>query len=252
MPNHVTNILEFDCGPVEFRRLAESLRSSSLEPLGQVDFNRLIPMPASLDIEAGSRGETGYREYREFMEASEGKTPDERKALEQTYLDRFSEDPEIWELGKQYYENVEKYGCPNWYDWCVSNWNTKWNAYQCVPVAASDRRLEFLTAWSCVPAIVKAISEKAPQIRIGYAWADENIGYNVGKIVVMDGKLLEENIPEGGSKEAYEMAAEILSEDLSDLGFRLTEDGSTYEYAEEEPCLQPPPSSSRGKGGDAR
>ena len=24
--------------------------------------------------------------------------------------------------------NKEKYGYANWYDWCVSNWSTKWNA----------------------------------------------------------------------------------------------------------------------------
>ena len=251
MPNHITNILEFDCGPMEFRRLAESLRSSSLEPLGQVDFNRLIPMPSCLDIEAGSRGEAGYTEYRAYMEEAKGKAPEERQALEEKHRGRFRDDPEIWELGKQYYENVEKYGCPNWYDWCVSHWNTKWNAYHCVPVLASDRRLEFLTAWSSVPPIVEAISKKIPETQIGYAWADENIGYNVGMIVVRDGKLLEENIPEGGSKEAYEMAARILCEDLEDLGFRLSKDGSTYEYAEEE-YLEVPSAPSREKGGEAR
>ena len=251
MPNHITNILEFDCGPMEFRHLAESLRSSSLEPLGQVDFNRLIPMPASLDIEAGSRGETGYREYTAFLKEAEGKSPEEKQSLEKKYRERFTEDPEIWELGKQYSENIEKYGCPNWYDWCVSHWNTKWNAYHCVPVSASERRLEFLTAWSCVPPIVDAISKKVPSVQIGYAWADENIGYNVGKIVIRDGKLLEENIPKGGSKEAYEMSAEILGEDLRDLGFTLSPDGKTYEYAEEEFSLPDPPSPSRDRG-DAR
>lgn len=33
----------------------------------------------------------------------------------------------ILELGKQYVENIKKYGYPQWYDWCVENWGTKWN-----------------------------------------------------------------------------------------------------------------------------
>ena len=66
MPNHITNILEFDCTPERFREIAESLKSNPEEPLGQVDFNKLIPMPASLAIEAGSRGEKGHRAYKEF------------------------------------------------------------------------------------------------------------------------------------------------------------------------------------------
>ena len=48
MPNHITNILEFDCSPERFQQIAESLRSNPEEPLGQVDFNKLIPMPESL------------------------------------------------------------------------------------------------------------------------------------------------------------------------------------------------------------
>ena len=48
MPNHITNILEFECTPERFKVIAESLKSNPDEPLGQVDFNTLIPMPESL------------------------------------------------------------------------------------------------------------------------------------------------------------------------------------------------------------
>ena len=59
MPNHITNVLEFDCGPEEFQKIAEFLRGSPDRPLGHVDFNTLMPMPSSLDIEAGSRATRG-------------------------------------------------------------------------------------------------------------------------------------------------------------------------------------------------
>lgn len=243
MPNHITNVIEFDCPPEQFVRIAESLKSDPSEPLGQVDFNKLIPMPASLDIEAGSRGETGYRAYREFVSKAKGLGPVETLKLEQQYKERFSTDPMIWELGKQYDSNIQKYGCPNWYDWCVDNWNTKWNAYECTPVEPADRRLEFLTAWAGVPPIVEAISNRCPSVTVRYAWADENIGYNVGKAVYENGKEIASDIPREGSKEAYEMAADILGGELSEWGLYLTPDGKTYEFMEEPPAPVPAASS---------
>ena len=106
MPNHITNILEFDCTPERFRVIAESLKSNPDEPLGQVDFNTLIPMPPSLAIESGSRGETGYKAYKEFVVQSMPLDDAAKEQLEANFSFRFKDDPEIWELGKQYYENL--------------------------------------------------------------------------------------------------------------------------------------------------
>ena len=134
MPNHITNILEFDCSPERFQEIAEFLRTNPDEPLGNVDFNKLIPMPESLAIESGSRGETGYKAYKEFVVMSMPLDDVAKAQLEQTYRDRFKDDPEIWTLGKQYYMNIMLYGTPTWYGWCNEHWNTKWNAYDCVEV----------------------------------------------------------------------------------------------------------------------
>ena len=239
MPNHITNILTFDCSPKQFQSIAESLKSNPEEPLGQVDFNRLIPMPESLAIEAGSRGETGYKAYQEFIAQSMPLSDVVKKELEAAFQDRFKDDPEIWELGKQYYENIEQYGASNWYDWCCEHWNTKWNAYECLPVQPEDRRLEFLTAWSSVPPIVEAISKKFPDTTITYRWADEDIGYNVGEVVVKNGVCLEDRSPEEGTREAYDLAADIMGEDLADWGLTLSEDGSSYEWHGPEPVPEP-------------
>ncbi len=40
----------------------------------------------------------------------------------------------INELGKQYVENIKKYNSPQWYDWCVKNWGTKWNVEEDVDI----------------------------------------------------------------------------------------------------------------------
>ena len=136
MPNHITNILEFECTPDQFKVIAESLKSNPDEPLGQVDFNTLIPMPASLAIEAGSRGEKGYKAYKEFVIQSMPLDDAEKDKLEASFRNRFKDDPETWELGKQYFQNIQLYGTPNWYDWCCEHWNTKWNG---MVIRSSDR-----------------------------------------------------------------------------------------------------------------
>ena len=38
------------------------------------------------------------------------------------------ENRHLFNLGKQYNENINNYGYGDWYDWSVANWDTKWNA----------------------------------------------------------------------------------------------------------------------------
>ncbi len=75
--------------------------------------------------------------------------------------------------------------------------------------------MRFLTAWSAVPELMRKLSEKYPEQRITYRWADEDIGYNVGEIVLKGGKIIEDRTPVPGSREAYEMAAEIMGVDIA-------------------------------------
>ena len=90
MPNHITNVLEFECSEKRFVEIGEFLRGDrEKNPFGHVDFNTLIPMPKELDIEAGSRGEHGYFAYSEYMKKSEGLPEPEKRALENEYRDRF-------------------------------------------------------------------------------------------------------------------------------------------------------------------
>ena len=37
-------------------------------------------------------------------------------------------------------------------------------------------------------------------------------------------------LPENGSRQAYELAAQIMGLDLKEMGFVLSKDGSTYEF----------------------
>lgn len=233
MPNHITNIIEFDCSYDRFVEIATFLKGDAAKPLGEVDFNTLIPMPESLNIEAGSRGDTGYRAYLEFLQqSSKYKRASTKEMLEESFRDRFKNDPEIWELGKQYYENTKLYGAPHWYDWRCDHWGTKWNAYDCNAVSEGVCELSFLTAWDGVPEIVQTISKKFWDVRIHYRYADEDFGNNVGELIFEDGDVIEENFPDGGSNEAIELAAAVMGGEPEDYGYYKNDDDD-YEFNEE-------------------
>lgn len=52
-------------------------------------------------------------------------------------------------------ELVSKYGADNWWDWCVMNWGTKWNAEI---NNADEKAICFTTAWSPPIGIVKTLA----------------------------------------------------------------------------------------------
>ena len=255
MPNHVTNqimVQNDDASHTKLLELAVFLKPDN-GTLGDIDFNKLLPMPEELNIEAGSRGEDGLKLYSQFikestmlsianMEAS--KSEDEANRHVSELVDKYAkiadENPETWELGVKYYENLQKYGTRHWYDWRNKHWKTKWNAYNCTPWKEGSDRLEFCTAWNSVVKLMSMLSERFPETKITYRWADEDLGYNVGELEIKDGLITDERLPIAGSKDAYELSAEIIGIGLEEMGFAFSEKEGTYVYSEDrELCEEP-------------
>lgn len=238
MPNHITNLISFGDGPEQiaaFHQMLQDLRQKD-GVYGSIDFNKLIPMPESLNIESGSRTSRGLDAYRRFV------------AGDKTGAEAFQkEHPEEWSLGKQAYENIQQYGSPTWYEWCNKNWGTKWNAYSCTELSMEDDTLDFFTAWNSAIPILEALSRKYSGQTITYRWADEDIGSNVGEAVFQNGEVVDANIPEPGSRAAFELASDIMGIALEDFDLYLSDDKTTYEYREDPPKEHP-----RVKGGPER
>lgn len=98
-----------------------------------------------------------------------------------------------------------------WYSWNREFWGTKWNAYD-TRVEGGDGDVAvvtFETAWSHPAPVIEALARRFPDIRIEVAYADEDLGSNVGSYVIEDGQVVDENFPANGSDEANEMAALI-------------------------------------------
>lgn len=127
----------------------------------------------------------------------------------------------------------EKYGSANWYDWNIANWGTKWNSYgynECIEKNFDGSALRFDTAWSNPQPIIEALATKYSNLGFEHKWADEDFGQNVGHREYAGGEETFSNIPKGGSKEALELASEVLDTPLDEMGYFLNEDSGKYEY----------------------
>lgn len=83
MPNHVTNRLEINADSETVQKVLNFLRGENEEDGTPcyIDFNRIIPMPEELLIDASSDGELGM-EYFAAMQRKPFYTPDDLKAIQ--------------------------------------------------------------------------------------------------------------------------------------------------------------------------
>ncbi|MCL2393048.1 MAG: hypothetical protein FWC87_00045 [Acidimicrobiaceae bacterium] len=98
-------------------------------------------------------------------------------------------------------------GIPNWYDWQVANWGTKWNAYT---ITEGEGEVRFQTAWSAPMPVFEALSRQHPDLDVVVRYADEDFGNNVGEFTLRDGVETAANHLGGYTPEAEALAADIL------------------------------------------
>lgn len=187
MPNYVTNNL-YVHGDDETRLAVKKLLEGDN---GAVDFNKVLPMPSELDIEAGSVGDRGYSAVRQMMTEFPVGTLANRTMLECACGKKDLTDEE-WELGVAYFNNLLNYGAKHWYDWCIENWDTKWNAMDSY---ASTGDFHFDTAWSTPEKVIIALSAMFPQAEFEVEFFDEDIGHNCGTYTCQNGEVTDMWLP---------------------------------------------------------
>lgn len=168
---------------------------------GNVDFNQLIPMPQDLDVEAGSL--TGFAIDEVMLRCIEDYSANTRRTLNKIYYEikqlheldkesyyaRFNSEEEILNIGLQYISNIIRYGYPTWYDWCVANWSTKWNAYNTKLI--SEDCVQFVTAWNIPYNIYIELSKLYPYDEITVDWFNESMSF--GRTSFLDGECIAED-----------------------------------------------------------
>lgn len=139
----------------------------------------------------------------------------------------------VWYMGEIYEGNIQKYGCTTWYDWCVNNWGTKWNACNTYINECEDC-IEFETAWSAPIPIYQKMAEIHPDLDFSVRWADENIGAYAGFVEhtgETDGDF-QYSYYDFQSKDAYETAFELWGIDAEEEGYVFDKENNTYVYCD--------------------
>ena len=191
-----------------------------------IDFNKIIPMPESLNIDETSLGDEGikYLYLSETEDLFRGKEIDEIK----NRLIQRKQFEEAIELGKKYLLNIANTESKTWYDWSRKNWGTKWNAIE--PSVIAKNCIQFDTAWAGVIKLIEKLSTIFPESTFEYKYSDEDTGCNCGRGTIKNG-VSEMEFPENYSREAYELAFELRPDNAK---YYKLEDGHYVNKEDEE------------------
>ena len=222
MPNHITNRLTIIGTEKQVAQVRAEIRGEEADRF--IDFHKIAPIPKELEGTVSPMRIVSQEEYdiQEKKIATDDLTENERnwgisRSLTQALADEYK----------------KKFGHCDWYGWQTANWGTKWNAYEQHEIDANV--IEFDTAWSTPYSLLVNLSKKYPQVTFEVEYADEDFGYNVGKFVLLDGETIDQNIPDGGSQEAIEMAMDIKGDEEYYLESYLVdeadEDGELSDFA---------------------
>ena len=121
----------------------------------KLDFQKIHPYPPELDITAGREGADDSPEQKALVAAEEA--------------------------------NLKKHGYKNWYDWCVANWGTKWNAGGDNDAMQVDydedvnnqgiALFQFDTAWAPPLGVLEKLMETHPELSIECRYHEPGVGF---------------------------------------------------------------------------
>jgi len=213
MPNHVQTNVTVTGEDKEVKRFVELVMSKEKSPYGEdmvdyFDFDKVIPMPESLNITSGSttsnaialiQAEQG--DFAEIDKISDYPWIQEKKPASSTLsLREFTIkevkkniDEKAMKEGQMALDNTEKYGCATWYDWKCQYWGTKWGAYDCHINEEADGlfTMAYNTAWSPATPIFDKLSEMFPALHFNMSFIDEGMGF-AGRQEWMNGDFIED------------------------------------------------------------
>ena len=241
MANNVTNIITFRELPIEkIRQIMESIKKDT-EGLGSIDFNKIVPMPDTVfkgNLGAEERNIYGTNNWLDWSLENWNTKWNAYDSI--PYSDACVMDKSLEEKPKatdsrirNLIKNFADSGDQLTYDEAKGVFYNEADFGEIELPDIADA-LVFHTAWSAPHPVLKQLSKNYPEALIEHQWYDEAMGFNVGVHEYINGEAAYEYIPCDGSKEAYELAAEIQGEDLEALGYVLSDDGLTYDYAEED------------------
>lgn len=213
MPNWCSCDLIIAAKPEVIAEILEKVKGAEKgEDASPFDFNKVIPMPASLNVEEGSTGDNALVAF--YGTEGEGMLNDgvplglfgSAKGRFKELLERYKasnavelqaailkESPTAKALADAYYNNIKLYGHKSWYNWSVANWGTKWNAAEAQIVKRDEKKVAFRfdTAWSPPIPVIKTLGEQFPKAKITLRYYEHGAGFK-GELVMKGGEVVSE------------------------------------------------------------
>jgi len=191
MPNHTANNFVIQ-GPVaDINRFVDAVKTAETN----INFNGVYPMPEELK---GTTSPTRIVTQEEVDKA----WSDWNKRKEAGTLDSHEKDrPRGLGITQvQADELMKKHGAINWYDWCNTNWGTKWGAYDASEWSVTEHgdgtahgTIYYETAWSPATALWLRVSKDYPTIQFYHEFADEG-GSFLGSETIVNGAIIDEQV----------------------------------------------------------
>lgn len=202
MPNYVRTIINLHGGNEDIKAVLELVKSDD----NDFDFNKIIPMPESLNIEASTGAEIGlfavisndFSMSFEDVEKILDSNPAYKKFLHNSFIsfrELYEKKKKWWfdeehsefikrdrDLGLMSKNNLDNFGYANWYGWCIDNWSTKWNSFDASIETGNSVILSFSTAWDCPYRILEKFADICAEYNVTFdgMYADEDAGSNSG------------------------------------------------------------------------
>lgn len=173
MPNWVINKVTFTGSKESLKMIKDFVTTEE----SAFDFQKIIPMPESLNVTSGSDESFAISCAKSFDDGNKEPTKEYEESTWQKSRMTFDQ----WvELGHKYLDNMKNYHAYDWYDWRINRWGTKWNA--CDAAWYGDNMVVFDTAWSTPVQIYHTLAMIFPDVEIDVDYADEDLGNNCGTI----------------------------------------------------------------------
>lgn len=216
MPNWVKNIITAKAETIN--KIKEKYFENDA-----LSFEKVIPMPKTLNLVSGTV--TNHSIYYAYSKKDEKEQKEILKILinnsERDYIKIIAEMKEdtikrienyaleykpseqekdlgietFEQLGDTYINNIKDYGHATWYEWCIENWGTKWDASR---VCYDENRIVFETAWSSPASILVEISKGLKNDEFELKFADEDFGSdNNGVVYFKNGIIIDEDLDKG-------------------------------------------------------
>ena len=218
MPNYCMNKLELSGKQQDIAELLAFVKSEE----SSFDFNKIKPIPQS--IKNTERGSVAFASEAVCWYLKEKKITNHLKWLFDRYNiseDELAEKVEQWQkenkvdlnLGYRIIENRQRYqGYGDWYEWCIANWGTKWEA--CDP-EIQNNVIVFETAWSPATPIIERLAQLFPQIDFIYKYFEP--GFNLaGRNTYLQGNCV--------TCDSYDYNEEAYVRIGNEFGFEFTDD----------------------------